>query len=290
MERSVGSSPHRLYAQRIHFVRYGRFPVSSNQNLKSIRDASAAYQTSLVKERAGYPMEPPALYKPGNLVIFQVNSSVALPHKLDSPFLDPYQVLVHVKNDVECRHLASHTIVKLHVSRLKPFLGSMDEALKLALLERDQYVIQAYLGHLCDQYAGGSILWKSYDNYLFHTVPYEDYCKSRAYLYPLLFTVKAATSAFSGIRKDPITAVEPGVGIFVNYATGVSCGMKSLDCLILTVSLVSSLWNVLIGLVLAVVLVLVSPAFCFEKLLLLTRMMYFALLLSMTLILRIRSL
>ena len=177
----------------------------------------------------------------------------------------------------------------------------MDEALKLALLDRDQYVIQAYLGHLCDpnsrsttqfllQYAGGSILWKSYDNYLFHTVPYEDYCKSRAYLYPLLFTVKAATSAFSGIRKDPITAVEPGVGIFVNYATGVSCGMKSLDCLILTVSLVSSLWNVLIGLVLAVVLVFVSPAFCFEKLLLLTRMMYFALLVSMTLILRIRSL
>ena len=66
------------------------------------------------------------------------------------------------------------------------------------------------------QYASGAVLWKSYDRDLFQTVPYEDYCRSRAYLFPLLYTVKAAASAMAGLRKDPITSVEPGVSIFVD--------------------------------------------------------------------------
>ena len=45
------------------------------------------------------------------------------------------------KNDVECRHLVMGNVKVLHVTRLKLFLGTRDEAYKVALLDADQFVI-----------------------------------------------------------------------------------------------------------------------------------------------------
>ena len=42
------------------------------------------------------------------------------------------------KNDVECRHLVMGNVTRLHVTRLKLFVGTRDEAYKVAQLDADK--------------------------------------------------------------------------------------------------------------------------------------------------------
>jgi hypothetical protein len=59
--------------------------------------------------------------------------------KFTSPFLGPYEVLSQTKNDVQCRHLCMGNVAVFHVTRLKLFAGSRDEAYKLPLMDADQH-------------------------------------------------------------------------------------------------------------------------------------------------------
>ena len=67
---------------------------------------------------------------------------MAGPSKLSSPFLGPYEVIQHVKNDVECRNLVQGNVQFFHVDRLKLFVGDREEALDLARKDHDQYVVK----------------------------------------------------------------------------------------------------------------------------------------------------
>ena len=63
------------------------------------------------------------------------------PTKLASPYTGPFEVIQQTKNDVECRHLVMGNIRVLHITRLKLFVGTREEAYKAALLDADQFVI-----------------------------------------------------------------------------------------------------------------------------------------------------
>jgi hypothetical protein len=61
--------------------------------------------------------------------------------KLDSKYKGPYEVIRQVKDEVEVRHLALGSIQRLLVERLKIFVGSKEEAFKLAMEDADQYLV-----------------------------------------------------------------------------------------------------------------------------------------------------
>ena len=61
--------------------------------------------------------------------------------KLDSRYTGPYKVLRQVKDEIEGRHLALGAIKFLLVERLKIFVGTEEEAFKLAMEDAAPYPV-----------------------------------------------------------------------------------------------------------------------------------------------------
>ena len=62
--------------------------------------------------------------------------------KLSPPWLGPYEVIKKAKNDIECVHLNLGTKSNFHVSRVKPFFGSRQDAVDK--LDRNQFFIDSF--------------------------------------------------------------------------------------------------------------------------------------------------
>ena len=108
------------------------------------------------------------------------------------------------------------------MDRVKPFYGSLEEATTLAQVDYQQFVvadITAYRGdpHLRSKmeflftYEDGTTSWKSWDQELFRSLPYEHYCRSIPQLRPLILKVAEATNQAKTIDMQPIETVRPGL-------------------------------------------------------------------------------
>lgn len=175
-----------------------------DENLRALWEASRKFQLQLVAERGGNT--DPALqnqYQPGDLVHFQRAVNAPLPSKLTLHFAGPYEVISQHKNDVQCRHLCVKTVHTFHVERLKMFFGPREEAERVALLDHDQYQVETILYYRGNpairttmefyiRFGDGDERWVTWSKDLFDSVPYEDFCRARPPLFPLLFTVKEA--------------------------------------------------------------------------------------------------
>jgi hypothetical protein len=62
----------------------------------------------------------------------------------------------------------------------------------------------------------GDRRWRGYDRDLFHSLPYEDYCRSNPELDDLLHDADKVGHEHDRIRQVPITEVEPGLTVYVN--------------------------------------------------------------------------
>ena len=142
-------------------------------------------------------------------------------------FCGPYEVIQQTKNDVECRHLTQGSVSTFHITRLKPFFGSREEALRLAQLDYDQYVvtsITAYRGQPETRttmsfevnYADGTTHWVPWSKDIFDTIAYEDFINARPQLVPLLYSAEAAKKEVSRIKATAIAVVSPGDSVFVD--------------------------------------------------------------------------
>jgi hypothetical protein len=60
--------------------------------------------------------------------------------KLSPKYLGPYKVIRQYKNDVEAQHLCG-AIETFHVSMLKPYFGSHEQAVQLAMCNNDQELL-----------------------------------------------------------------------------------------------------------------------------------------------------
>ncbi len=113
-----------------------------NEDLRIIREISTKFQAELIATRlAQTPEDKQNKYQPGDLVLFQLNPDQPKPTELTSAYLGPYEVLKQIKNDVEVRHVSLGVVKQFHVTRLKLFAGTMQEAKVIALWDADQYVI-----------------------------------------------------------------------------------------------------------------------------------------------------
>lgn len=206
-----------------------------DEDLRSLWDTSKKYQSGLIEKRGGnIDPQKQNRYQQGDLVLFALDTSKPLPSKLTMRFSGPFEVISHEKNDVQCRHLCMKTVHTFHVERLKPFFGSRAEAERVALLDHDQYEVQEILYYRGDplvrttmeffiRYADGEERWVTWNKDLFDSVPYENYCRSRPELFPLVYTIKEADRRIKEINQRAITAVAPGQRVFIDLRSRGSC-------------------------------------------------------------------
>lgn len=194
-----------------------------NQNLEDLRLASAAYQRDLVAKRAQSDSIQ-NFYQRGDLVLFNVKQRR---EKLSNVFLGPYEVLTQVKNDVEAKHVVTGIVKTFHVDRLKPFFGTKEEALRVAMLDDDQYIIRAIIAYKGDPrsrlsmsfevaFEDGSVVWVPWSKDLADSVPFENFCQNNLQLSVLLIPSKEVNRWVSSLNSLPISKIKPGDEVYVN--------------------------------------------------------------------------
>ena len=62
-------------------------------------------------------------------------------------FYGPYSVISQEHNDIICTHCHLQTQHIFHSDRVSPFLGTLIDATKLGLLDKEEYVVSAVLRH-----------------------------------------------------------------------------------------------------------------------------------------------
>jgi hypothetical protein len=199
-----------------------------DDNLRLLSDITKQHQAKLIAERTSHmPPEKQNQYQPGDYVLWQLNPDESLPSKLSPKFLGPYEVIKQYKNDVTCKHIVLGNIKEFHVTRLKIFHGSKDEAIRIAKLDNDQFTIRQVITYRGDptlrttlafevEFEDDSIVWLPWSKDLFDTIQYEDFCRSRPELFLLIHDTKTVNKMLQELRKSPITEVQPGDIVFVD--------------------------------------------------------------------------
>jgi hypothetical protein len=204
---------------------------SLNEKLKAVREVNVEFQKKLIMERTRSNPKPDKenKYQSGDLVLYD---NLYEPHrrrpvKLDSRYRGPYEVISQHKDEVECQHLCNRIKTTLLVERLKLFVGTRDEAYRLAMEDADQFVIDRVLAWRGDpqarstmefevRFQDGDTVWKPYDKDLADTQQFEAFCTVNPELHLLRFTVEQARSAAKVINAQPISEVAPGVEVYVD--------------------------------------------------------------------------
>ena len=79
-------------------------------------------------------------YQEGAFVLYDKYLGGFRPSKLTPKYEGPYVVLSRHKADYDCKHVAMGNIVTLHMDRLKPFFGTKEEALEMAMLDPSWHI------------------------------------------------------------------------------------------------------------------------------------------------------
>ena len=206
-----------------------------DKNLSVIREISQKFQDKIVRQRQAEDTMVPS-YLPGDFVLWNSleNPCDHLEEKLATPWKGPYEVIKQTKNDIECTHVVLGEDAILHVSRVKPFFGSKDDAIQVAMTDKDQYRIVSIdycegNPHLRTSMLFG-VTWEDgfqtiqYNPDLAASQQFKDFIHSRAYLFPLRFTSKQASKEISEINSDGITSLTLQQVVYLNlrYFDGVN--------------------------------------------------------------------
>ena len=192
-----------------------------DDNLAAVRAASQRYHAEVLHGRQS-AQSAVNEYQQGDFVLFDMDSGVSLKvSKLTLKFSGPFEVISQLQNDVTCRHMASGVVKVLHVSRLKVFHGSPQEAFNMAILDADQYLIARILDFTGDPtfrmsmkfrvlFTDGDIKWLPYSKDISDTVQFEEYCNSFPPIRVLLFKHADVLKVHSQLNRSAITTVAPG--------------------------------------------------------------------------------
>ena len=208
---------------------------SLNASLEAIKEVTRQYQEELIKERtsaAASSASPPvqATYIEGDLVVYDSLYSPIKRRavKLANRAQGPYRVISQYKNDVTCRHICTGVVSVLHVERLALFSGTEEQAVRLALEDADQDVIENIDGWRGDPAFRRSMeffvkfrtnndyVWLPWSEDFADSLPYEQYCQRYAPLRQLLMTTEDLNVYVHELNRQPITSVQPGDEVYVS--------------------------------------------------------------------------
>jgi hypothetical protein len=194
-----------------------------DKNLKTIRELSLNFQMDLVAKRK-IKDGPASQYESGDLVLFEQTSSTKpfLPNKLSPNFLGPFEVVGQVKNDVTCEHIVLGTTEVFHLSRLKPFFGTTQDARRVAMLDNNQFDINSINYYKGNVFKRTSLLFSvtfkgadgtkdtreiKYTDDLANTEQLQKYVETHLELYPLRFSARNGLIECNNLKKLSITSM-----------------------------------------------------------------------------------
>jgi hypothetical protein len=197
-----------------------------NKNLQIIRNSSHIHQQLLTNERTKNNL-PQNIYQNDDYVLHLFSTSNDLPYKLYPKYSGPFRVVSQLGNDVTCKNIITDSIKIFHVSRLKLFNGTSQQAYTSALRDNNQYSIHSILAYRGNplirtsmsfhvKFDDDTTVWKTWNNDLYSTVPYESYCRSLTQLHPLLTSVSLSAIEFKRIKNTEISLVVPGDTVYVD--------------------------------------------------------------------------
>ena len=199
-----------------------------DEDIKMVRDASKKLQQEIAAERARDSESVPQ-YEVGDLVLWNPRETPCshLESKLAPTWMGPYEVIGQVKNDVECVHFNLRTCSKFHVSRLKPFFGSREEALEVAKLDRNQFLIVSFNHFSGNPHKRSSLTFNvtfedetkdlEYNTDLASSSQFDEYVRREKFLFPLRYeTAKDASAAMAELRRTKVQNCNIGDTVFLN--------------------------------------------------------------------------
>ena len=199
-----------------------------NDNLQHIRSKSLEFQRKLAEERKAKDKNV-SQYEAGDLVLLSAKEKPSdhLETKLSPNWLGPYQVISQVKNDVTMKHIVLHTEIVRHVSRLKPFFGTYEDAIQIARHDQHQYYIVSINFFTGNPFVRTSMSFNvTFDDGTI-TMPYGDdlrksqqfdqYINALPILFPLRFPAKVAQKEVRKMELLAITTVGPTTDAYVDF-------------------------------------------------------------------------
>jgi len=202
-----------------------------NENLRVIREVTKEFQEQLIleRQRVNPPEEKQNMYQPGDFILYNTQHDACRmrTEKLANRYKGPYEVIVQYKDEVEARHLCMGFVTRLLVERVKLFVGTRDEAYRLSQEDADQFVVDKILAWRGDpekrttmefevRFADGEVVWKVWDQDLFKTIQYEEFCRANKELTSLLVDAKQAQAQKAEMNRTPITEVRPGDVVYLD--------------------------------------------------------------------------
>jgi hypothetical protein len=196
-----------------------------SDNIQLVREVARTHQSMVAADRVKIqPAEGRHQFQPGDYVLKKLEHR---PSKLMFQLSGPFKVILQVKNDVQVRSLVYDNILTFNLDHLKPFVGSDEEALEMALRDKNQYLInevQAYRGDpmtrsMCTflvLFEDGDLIWIPWSSDISGTSQFESFCQTRPELYMLLFTSAEAQKMISAINRSTISEVTPGDLVYVD--------------------------------------------------------------------------
>jgi hypothetical protein len=127
---------------------YHEYLNKLNSNMSIIRDISTKYQSDLRNSRLT-DSHLQNRYQPGDLILFnpRENPYAMRETKLSPKFLGPYEVISQRRNDIKCKHVTLNTEHVLHASRVHPFFGTVDDAKRVSMVDREEFLVEEILAH-----------------------------------------------------------------------------------------------------------------------------------------------
>jgi hypothetical protein len=193
-----------------------------------VREISTTLQKQIAIERGVAAAKLPR-YEPGDFILWDPRETPCdhLETKLSPPWLGPYEVIEQIKNDIECVHLNLGTKSNFHVSRVKPFFGSRQDAVDMAKLDRNQFFIVSFNHFSGNPFMRQSMIFNvtfedgtvdvPYSLDLANSAQFDEYVHSEKVLLPLRYsTKKDATTAMGSLNKLAISDVSPGESVFLD--------------------------------------------------------------------------
>ena len=198
-----------------------------DRNLQTVRALSLRLQTELADDRRKAD-GPPLTYERGDLVLFNPREQPSdhLPTKLSPNWLGPYQVIEQRKNDVTVQHVVLKSQAVVHVERLKPYIGTLQDAIRIAQHDQHQYFVVSINSYSGNPHVRSSMVFNvtfedgtvdvPYTADLADSAQFRSYVQSQPHLFPLLFSAKQAKQEIARINKLAITSVAPGTSVWLN--------------------------------------------------------------------------
>ena len=198
-----------------------------DENLKHIRELSRKFQLQLAEERRSKD-KGISQYEKDDLVLLNAREKPSdhLDTKLSPDWLGPFEVIKQEKNDVTIRHVVLRSVRVVHVTRLKPFFGSYDEAVAVARHDQHQYFIISINYFTGNPHVRTSMTFNvtfedgtitmPYGVDLAQSQQFEQYILAHPILFPLRFTAKVANQKISNINSLVITEFQPGSDAFLD--------------------------------------------------------------------------